>query len=181
MAKKGQRQNMEKSFVKKTNQSVKKIEQIFIKLIQKDPLNRITVSEICAKAGINRSGFYANFTDIYDLADYMVESLNRELRTVYAPEPYVHQDDTYLHLLEHIYDHQELYKACFHLGYEKKYPFSLCDESLAASRYGNRHIEYHSAFFNAGLNRIIELWLENGCRESPREMADIIKEEYQAK
>lgn len=172
---------MTQSLEKKRNRSIEKIEKVFIELIQKDPLNRITVSEICAKAGINRSGFYANFTDIYDLAEYVVESLNQELKNVYAREPYVHHDDSYLHLLEHIYCHQELYKACFHLGYEKKYPFSLCDESLAASRYGNRHIEYHNAFFNAGLNRIIELWLENGCKESPREMADIIKEEYQAK
>lgn len=168
---------MEKQISK--NKSTQKLEQAFISLLLEKPLNKISVSELCTHANINRSGFYANYRDIYDLADHIIENLNQELRDVYAPIPYVHHDDSYLHLLEHIYAHQTLYKACFRLGYERKYPFSLNDRELADQRYHNRHIAYHKAFFNAGLNALIQMWLEKGCKESPQEMADIIKEEYQ--
>ena len=30
-------------------------------------ISKITVREICEKAGINRSTFYAHYTDVYDL------------------------------------------------------------------------------------------------------------------
>ena len=41
-----------------------------------------------------------------------------------------------------------------------------------------RHLEYRLEFFRSGLNAIIKLWLKNGCRETPEEMADVIAAEY---
>ncbi len=54
---------------KRRKASQDKIEKVFIKLIQKYELNEISVSDICKLAEINRSTFYANYLDIYDLAD----------------------------------------------------------------------------------------------------------------
>ncbi|MBQ7447472.1 MAG: TetR/AcrR family transcriptional regulator, partial [Eubacterium sp.] len=36
-------------------------------LIEKKQLAKITVNELCEKAGVNRSTFYRYYTDIYDL------------------------------------------------------------------------------------------------------------------
>jgi AcrR family transcriptional regulator len=38
-----------------------------IELLQKQPINRITVKEICENADINRSTFYVYYTDQYGL------------------------------------------------------------------------------------------------------------------
>ena len=35
-----------------------------------------------------------------------------------------------------------------------------------------------SAFFRSGFNALIKLWLENDCRESPEELYDILRQEY---
>lgn len=54
---------------KRRKESQEKIEKIFIQLIQKKNISEISVSTICEKAGLNRSTFYANYLDIYDLVE----------------------------------------------------------------------------------------------------------------
>ncbi|RSX49257.1 AcrR family transcriptional regulator [Bifidobacterium castoris] len=43
------------------------IEDSLIDLLREKPLNAITVSELCAKADVNRSTFYAHYDDLTDL------------------------------------------------------------------------------------------------------------------
>ena len=40
-----------------------------ISLLKKKSFDYITVSEVCETAGVNRSTFYSNYIDIYDLAE----------------------------------------------------------------------------------------------------------------
>ena len=54
---------------KRRRQSQEKIEKAFIELLQTKELMQITVSEICSKTSLNRSTFYANYVDVFDLAD----------------------------------------------------------------------------------------------------------------
>ena len=60
---------------KRRRESVAKIEHVFVSLLQTKELSQITVSDICKKAGLNRTTFYANYLDIYDLADKIKEHL----------------------------------------------------------------------------------------------------------
>ena len=46
------------------------IKETFINLLEKKELNKITVSEICKIADINRSTFYRYYLDVYDLLSY---------------------------------------------------------------------------------------------------------------
>ena len=43
------------------------------------------------------------------------------------------------------------------------------------------NLKYHIEFFRNGLNSIIKLWLADGCRESPEEMAEVLKQEYKGR
>ena len=54
---------------KRKRESQEKIQKVFIELIQTKEINEITVSDICKKAKLNRTTFYSNYIDIYDLAD----------------------------------------------------------------------------------------------------------------
>ena len=50
---------------KRKRESMQKIEQVLVEFLQTKELNQISVSDICKKAGLNRSTFYANYIDIY--------------------------------------------------------------------------------------------------------------------
>ena len=42
------------------------IRETFINLLEKKNINKITVSEICKEADINRATFYRYYLDVYD-------------------------------------------------------------------------------------------------------------------
>jgi hypothetical protein len=44
--------------------------------------------------------------------------------------------------------------------------------------FDNKYMEYHIEFFRNGLNAIIKLWMDGGCKESPEEMVEILRQEY---
>lgn len=60
---------------KKRKSSVEKIEKTFLQLIQKKNIEDISVSTICEIANLNRSTFYSNYIDIYDLADKVKQQM----------------------------------------------------------------------------------------------------------
>ena len=46
-----------------------RIATAFVRLLQDRELSSLSVTEICKTADVNRTTFYANYMDIYDLAD----------------------------------------------------------------------------------------------------------------
>lgn len=164
---------------KRRKQSRERMEAVFVQLLQTKPLNRIRVSEICQLAGVNRTTFYANYADIYALADAIRERLENNLQEMYEWErTQLFDSHDYLKLFRHIKDNQLLYQTYFKLGYDNDYKIISYDTELAQAHFQNRFVQYHMEFFRAGITRIIKMWLENGCMERPEEMFEIIQREY---
>lgn len=167
---------------KRRRESVSKIEHTFVELLQTRDLNQITVSDICKKVGLNRSTFYANYLDIYDLADKIKEYLETDLKRVYQDEHInLFNSNDYLKLFLHIKENQIFYKTYFKLGYDNNVKIQFYDINQAEKYFDNKNIKYHIEFFRSGLNSIIKMWLENDCAETPEEMAQILKSEYQGR
>jgi AcrR family transcriptional regulator len=167
---------------KRKKASIDKIERVFLDLLQSKELSQISVSDICKKAGLNRTTFYANYTDIYALADSIRRQLEDNLDSLYHDEiTNGFNSHDYLRLFQHIKENQIFYRTYFKLGYDDKYKIISYDYSLAKEHFGNRFISYHMEFFKSGITKIIKIWLQNGCPESPQEMFEIIQSEYQGR
>ena len=161
---------------------MERIEKVFIELLQTKELNEISVSDICKRAGLNRTTFYANYADIYGLADAIRDKLENEVSGLYKEEvTQGFNSNDYLKLFRHIKDNQIFYNTYFKLGYDNNYKIIRYDTALARVHFQNRFIEYHMEFFKAGITHIIKLWLKNGCKESPENMFEIIKSEYRGR
>ena len=165
---------------KRRKESIEKIEKAFIELLQTNELKEITVSDICKATGLNRSTFYANFLDIYDLADRLRDKLEKDFAEVFAEEDNREQFGA-VKMFSHIKENQIFYKTYFKLGYDEKNQIMVYDMKRAEKDFGNKHIKYHIEFFRNGINAIIKLWLNGGCVESPEEMAEILKQEYRGR
>lgn len=159
---------------KRRKESITKIEKSFVNMLQSKDISQISVTDICKDTGLNRSTFYANFADIYELAD----NLGQKLEQDFSAHFHSIEDRTALTMFRHIYENQLFYKTYFKLGYHERHKTYAFDTARAQSDFGNKHIEYHIEFFRKGINAIIKMWLESGCKESPEEMAEILKSEY---
>ena len=169
----------------KNNQRRKKsqeqIEKIFLQLIQKKNIDEISVSMICEIAKLNRSTFYANYIDIYDLAEKIKKSMEVEFAKFQLSNNAKQDSNGYLNMFRYIKDNQIFFKTYFKLEEISKNLPTQYRVELAEKYYDNKFIDYHIEFFRAGLNAIIKKWLNNGCKETPEEINEIITNEYKNK
>ena len=168
---------------KRKRESKQKIEKVFIQLLQTKKLNEISVTEICKEAHFNRSTFYANYLDVYDLADKVALDLEQEVFSLYKEERDTkYNSNDFLKLFRHIKENQIFYQTYFKLNKDQNFNgVLLYDTNLSKVFFNDKYVDYHIEFFKAGLNAIIKKWLYNGCKEEPEEIDFIIKEEYKTK
>ncbi len=166
---------------KRRQASREKIESVFTELLQTKEISQISVSEICKESGLNRSTFYANYIDIYDLADKIRARLEGEVSALYYNDLANHSGNDYLQLFRHIRDHQPLYRMYFKLGYDTAHTINLDLLDQDHRIFPESVMSYHVEFHKAGLNAIIKKWLSCDCQESPEIMAQIIADEYQGR
>lgn len=167
---------------KRRRETVRRIEEVFLEELKKNELSAIRVSDICKKAQINRSTFYANFIDIYDLADSILMRLKGEVSVLLKQDIDLQKsEEGFLNLLQHIKENQSLYSFYFKLGYDRKENFSICDFSVQTFGFDKELIKYHIVFFKNGFNAIVNEWLKVGCKETPEQIRDIIFYEYRGR
>ena len=166
---------------KRRRESQDKIEKAFIELLQSRQIEDITVSDIIKISGLNRSTFYANYMDIFDLADKTRVKLETDFSNLFADYDYFNERSGALKMFTHIKENQIFYKTYFKLCYDDKHLVSIYDTKRAEQENMAGNIKYHIEFFRNGLNAIIKLWLADGCQESPEEMAEVLKAEYRGR
>lgn len=167
---------------KRRRASREKIEKVFIELLQTTDLDKISVSDLCKKAELNRTTFYANYVDLYELADSVRNMLENQTVAFNSGDPSAHYNSyDYLQLFRHIYENQLFYQTYFKLGYDNQYKIIGYDIALAKTEFNDKFIDYHCEFFRSGLTTIIKMWLHGGCKETPEEMFEIVTSEYQGR
>ena len=166
---------------KKRKKSQEQIEKIFIQLIQKKNIDEISISTICKIANLNRSTFYANYIDIYDLAEKIKKNMENEFAQFQLSNNAKQDSNGYLNMFRYIKDNQIFFKTYFKLEEISKNVPTQYRIELAKKYYDNKFIDYHIEFFKAGLNAVIKKWLNDGCRETPEQINSIIISEYKNK
>lgn len=135
---------------------------------------------------LNRTTFYHNYVDIYDLADKIRLRLFHDVNDLYQEErDKKYNSNDFSKIFQLIKDNQLFFKTYFKLENNPNLlPLDMYyeyDTDLSKKLYCDQYIDYHIAFFKAGLNAIVKKWLDNGCMESPDEMYQIIVSEYSNK
>ena len=141
-------------------------------------IEQISVADICKKCELNRSTFYANYIDIYDLVEKVQKRMGDEFAEFQLSNNSKHDSNGYLNLFKHIKENQIFFKTYFKLESISIIPILQHNVEMAEKYYNSKYIDYHIEFFRAGLNAIIKKWLNNGCKERPEEMVEILTSEY---
>ncbi len=176
---------MNKPNNKRKKESQEKIEKIFVELIQEKELNEISVTDICKKANLNRSTFYANYLDVYDLADKIKERLEQDVTNLYLDEELnQYNSNNFSKIFRLVKENPLFFKTYFKLEFDSIDTFKQdyrYDINQAKEFYNDEYIDYHIEFFKAGFNAILKKWLNGGCVEPIEDLCKILSSEYSKK
>ena len=152
------------------------IKDSLYKLLEKKHLSEITVKELCEMADINRSTFYRNYQDVYDLFEKLEEQLTES-----AFHDHDLENDRY-RLLEIIYQNQPFYREFFDSHLESRYIRNtvrkMYDEMkeilIQRGTYDAKTFAVSYQYNYYGVIGVIRKWLDGGCKNKPRELGDIL-------
>ena len=162
--------------------SSEKIETAFLALILTHKYEDIKISNICEKAEINRSTFYAHYDDINDLV-IKIESRFANSMTSIFDFGNRQNNEAFVEMFEFVEKNKYFYKAFLNIPYTTIAEKNAKDQILSnlttkAITADSVEIAYRATFFGAGIKEMCKLWLERDCKESPEQMAKLLKKEY---
>ena len=146
------------------------ITEALLLLMERKPFAEISITELCAKAGVTRVSFYRNFESKEDILAKHVRRITEdwlaESGISYAENELA---DYFLTLLAHMDEHRELCEALHRAGliHLVQAEFNRVFQVVHADEYD----PYKSAFHAGGVFNVYLTWLEGGCRETPAELS----------
>ncbi|GIO36509.1 MULTISPECIES: TetR/AcrR family transcriptional regulator [Paenibacillus] len=162
------------------------LQDSLIELMREKPINKITIKELCERADINRTTFYAHYSDQYDLlrkieaetlswAKEMISGFKHKtdkqeaLQLLEEIFHYFVQNSNYLQVLMSEQGDLEFQKQLFTLIYQHSgiNPYAEPDGTMDTK-------ESYFIFIVNGSVGLIQHWLKYGHNKSAREMAEII-------
>ncbi|MCF2643261.1 TetR/AcrR family transcriptional regulator [Roseburia hominis] len=108
------------------------LNESFLKFLAEKPLARITVKEICEDAGVNRSTYYAHFTDPYDQLKKLESDIMVDM-TIYVDNIVtegLHDDKKQRQIIKGILEYIQSKKYVFQVLLEKGGDFDLQHDIL---------------------------------------------------
>ena len=161
---------------KRRKESKEKIEKDFIELLQTYEIKDITVSEIIKMTGLNRSTFYANYVDIFDLADKTREKLEKEFSNLFADYDYFNERTGALKMFRHIKENQIFYKTYFKLCYDDKFLISVYDAKRAEKSISTATLNIILNFSGTVLTLLLNCGLQAVVRNLPKRWRQFLKQ-----
>lgn len=165
----------------------KVIRNTLIALLEEKELKKITVSEICKIADINRATFYRYYLDVYDLLQKIEEDFVREIKKASN----INDNNSYSvssfskELLKVFYNNKDLVKVLFNTKNNVYFLNDILDLAYQKCKekwekdipvINDEDIEYASTFIFNGSLGIVNFWVQNNFEKEIDEIAKIIEE-----
>ncbi len=175
-------QNAQKQENQRTRLTKRLLREGLLELLKEKPVEYITVKELCEYAELNRSTFYAYYTDVPALYQEMGGELaNALLEHIHAINQSSSVDTA--PLLVYIRDNRELFRL---LVYRDEYfnanqpvqrqiiegYFDIAPEVNLPCAEEER--EYFLEYLYMGGTGVIHRWVQNGCDLPPEQVAGLI-------
>ena len=157
----------------------KAIKAAFMKLLEEQPFEKITVKDIVEECGINRNTFYYHFQDIYAL---LQEILDEETeKSLKSSQEYLTWQDGILQAISFALENK---KALYHIYNSvnrvriEKYLHSVVGKIMkeyairqaAGIRVSEEDISMVAAFYQCALVGMLLGWLDDGMKADPEEI-----------
>lgn len=164
------------------------LKESLMKLLKEKDIQKISITELCQDAGINRTTFYSHYSNQYDVLKDMENTMIQDVQAIIDR----YQSDDKIHLLEvmeavcdYLKDNLEVSKAVLgNNGIESEFASALF-QIPAACHFASVHLPAHYdevdrelllICFSKGGYSLIRQWLVYDLPKSPKEIARLIYE-----
>lgn len=172
------------------------LNRVLVELLRTKPLTKITVTELCRLAQINRSTYYLHYRDPYDQYEKLEQTIYQEFADTIDGfiEDHSHwftdlisaDQASQAKLLEELFSYikknakiygsflpmnqgNELLDKLYLAGHDRF--FSTINNNVSPEEL--QRLEYFFAFVASGCIGILRQWVERGMPESPKEMSQL--------
>ncbi len=153
--------------------TIESVTQAFIELMGDKGFDKISITEICERAGISRNTFYKNFGTKENVFKMVVLDFNKNVLLRRLGNPFNKKAGIgwYQKFFAIIKDYSELFLAIVKSGYQYVY-LTCVNELLLGNPNLDKSIRYMRLMWNGAIQNAVMDWLNNGMRESPEQMAE---------
>ena len=159
----------------------KAIMESFIRLLNNNSFDSITVKDIVNDCGINRNTFYYNFSDIYALVDEIIQEETNKI--MYEHKPYSSWNEAFLSAANFALQNK---RAIFHLHNSsgraqlEKYlqkvvnevVISFVEAEAAGNNINEEDKEFIAEFYTYALLGFLNKWIDNGMQDDFKAVID---------
>jgi AcrR family transcriptional regulator len=156
------------------------IKESLLRLLAEKPIQRITITEICELAQINRATFYTHYRDAFDLLEQIEDELFAEAAAVITEER--DPDGLTREILKVIERNIDLCRVLFSENGDKMFLRRIIDSAREKTIF-DWHQDYPHAspqqldllytFITGGSVAMIEQWVRTGMQEPPLELGGL--------
>lgn len=160
------------------------IKTTFLKKLEEKEINKITVSEICKEADVNRATFYRYYLDVYDLLVSIEAEFVDNLRLIFKEENYTVYSFA-LKVLNIFLENKQILKVIFksrsNINFMQEFletAYEKCQNKWKSidSNLNDEQIELGAIYIFNGSLGIINYWVQNDFTSKPEDIAEIISE-----
>ena len=163
------------------------LKESLLDLLKEKSIASITIKEICTKADINRSTFYAHYSSQYDLLDSIDDEFTEDMVKTLNQYNFSKEDEAYQmteKIFEYIASKSDICRILLSENTEvqfQKKGMMIAKEYILKNFIPHKQVdaetfEYLSIFFVSGSIYMIKNWLESGMNKTPKEMAGLLNE-----
>ena len=167
------------------------IEEAFLDALRQKPLEKISIVDICKQANVNRSTFYSNYLDVYDLMDQVSGRFFENLFTkciAELGEPNPNGKENSIRFIERALsatvEQHELCQLLIGTPHRTAFIQKLLNSLLewSSKRYAaysgvdTERFVLENTMMLGGTLVLWQRWIEGGFQESPEMLASIIDE-----
>lgn len=186
---------MNKSESKYFNTAVK-MDEALMTLLEKKGFEYITIKELCAEAGVNRSTFYLHYENMTDLLEETLVYLNSKFRSYFeenesatrekiesgSGDDLIFITKEYLEpYLKFVKDHKKVFIATTAKPeiFASDHSYKMLSEKVFFPIMDKFHIPetertYILMFYIKGIMGVLAHWIEQGCEDSVESITDLI-------
>lgn len=155
---------------------IESLKESLLKLIAEKPYDKITIMELCQKAGVSRMGFYGNFKTKHDIIKKIVLDINMELVDKLG-SPFRNSTDSnwYYKVMQFVKEKSPELLLLFDAGFFYEY-LDMMNEIVLRDKDLPSDLSYQRIVWSGGIINAITYWLTTGMKESVEDMTNYLSD-----